>query len=235
MALAVDRVSKSILAKARKLREDFHRHPELAYEERRTARVIADVLRKAGLDEVRTGIAGTGVVGLLRGGRPGKTVALRADIDALPILEESGLPYASVNDGVMHACGHDGHTAILLAVAQVLAGMRADVPGTVKFIFQPAEEGEAGGKQMAEAGVMHDPEVDAIFALHGASGLDVGKIQLAAVPYVAMNGFQINVRGKGGQERRPIPPWTRSSSARRSSRPSRPSSAGRGGRTDRSS
>ena len=198
MALAVDRVSKSILAKARRLREDFHRHPELAYEERRTARVIADVLRKVGLDEVRTGIAGTGVVGLLRGGRPGKTIALRADIDALPILEESGLPYASVNDGVMHACGHDGHMAILLTVAQMLGSMRADVPGTIKFIFQPAEEGEAGGKQMAEAGVMHDPDVDAIFALHGTSGLDVGKIQLAAVPYVAMNGFQINVRGKGG-------------------------------------
>jgi amidohydrolase len=198
MALHVDRVSKTILAKARRLREDFHRHPELAYRERRTASVIARVLREAGVDEVRTGIAETGVVGLLRGGRPGKTIALRADMDALPIQEESGLPYASANAGVMHACGHDGHTAILLATARVLSQMRGEVPGAVKFIFQPAEEGEAGGKRMAEAGVLHDPDVDAIFALHAASWLDVGRIQLAPAPYAAMNGFQIDVYGKGG-------------------------------------
>ncbi len=198
MTPAVDRVTKKDLAAARKLREDLHRHPELAYQEERTASVIARVLREAGLDDVRTGVAETGVVAVLRGGRPGRCVALRADIDALPIQEESDLPYASVNAGVMHACGHDGHTAILLAVARLLAHMRDEVPGTVKFIFQPAEEGEAGGQRMAEAGVLHDPDVDAIFALHATSGLGAGRIQLAPVPYVAMNGFQIDIAGKGG-------------------------------------
>jgi amidohydrolase len=198
MTLAIDRVNKRMLAAARKLREDLHRHPELAFQERRTAGVIARALRDAGLDEVRTGIAETGVLGLLRGGRPGRTVALRADIDALPIQEESGLPYASVREGVMHACGHDGHTAILLAVARLLSGMRREVAGTIKFIFQPAEEGEAGGKRMAEAGVMREPDVDAIFALHASSGLGARKIQLAKVPYAAMNGFQVRIAGKGG-------------------------------------
>jgi amidohydrolase len=198
MTLPVDHLSKGILTAARKLREDLHRHPELAYREERTAGVIARTLREAGLDEVRTGVAGTGVVALLHGGGPGRTVALRADIDALPIREETGLPYASVNDGVMHACGHDGHTAILLGAARVLAETRAHVPGAVKFIFQPAEEGEAGGRRMADAGVMRDPDVDAIFALHAASGLGAGKIQLAPVPYVAMCGFQIDVTGRGG-------------------------------------
>ncbi len=117
MTLAVDHVKKGILTAARKLREDLHRHPELAFREERTAGVIARELREAGLDDVRTGVAGTGVVALLRGGRPGRCIALRADIDALPIQEESEAPYASVNAGVMHACGHDGHTAILLSVA----------------------------------------------------------------------------------------------------------------------
>ncbi len=198
MTLAVDHVKKGVLTAARKLREDLHRHPELAFREERTAGVVARELRRAGLDDVRTGVGETGVVALLRGGRPGRCIALRADIDALPIQEESDAPYASVNAGVMHACGHDGHTAILLSVARVLAGMRDDVPGTIKFIFQPAEEGEAGGQRMAEAGVMRDPDVDAIVALHASSGLGAGRIQLASVPYVAMNGFHIAIAGKGG-------------------------------------
>jgi amidohydrolase len=198
MTLGLDHLDEAALRAARELREDLHRHPELAYREERTAAVIERVLREAGLDEVRTGVAGTGVVALLRGGRPGKTVALRADIDGLPIQEESGLPYASVNSGVMHACGHDGHTAILLTAARVLAGMRQEVPGAIRFIFQPAEEGEAGGRRMVEAGVMREPDVEAIFALHAASGLGAGRIQLAPVPYVAMNGFQIDIAGKGG-------------------------------------
>jgi len=198
MTLAVGHLSKRLLTKARKMREDFHQHPELAYEERRTASVIAETLRAAGLDEVHTGIAETGVVGVLRGERPGATVALRADIDALPIREEMGLPYASVNEGVMHACGHDGHIAILLTVASILAGMREAFAGNVKFIFQPAEEGAAGGKRMAQAGVLHEPDVDAIFALHGTAGLSPGRIRLAPIPYSAMNGWHIEIEGKGG-------------------------------------
>ncbi len=197
MALPVRKVSKKALAQARRIREDLHRHPELGYQEERTASVIAAFLRDLGLDEVRTGVAETGVVGLLRGGDGNRTVALRADIDALPIREETGLPYASVHEGLMHACGHDGHTAILLAVARLLAGMREKLPGNVKFIFQPAEEGGAGGRRMVEEGVLHAPEVDAIFALHGSSEINPGQIRLAPIPNAAMMSFRVDISGRG--------------------------------------
>jgi len=198
MGLSVAKVARRLLARTRRLREDLHRHPELGYQEKRTAAIVAARLRKIGLDQVRTGLAETGVTALLRGARPGKTVALRADMDALPIREETGLPYASVKEGVMHACGHDGHTAILLAVAELLAGMRDQIAGNVKFIFQPAEEGGAGRRRMVEAGCLKGPDADAIFALHGRNGLRPGQIELSLVPNVAVNGFQIDIVGKGG-------------------------------------
>jgi len=197
MSPAIMAVNRRTLDKARRLREDLHRHPELAYEEVRTARVVAAALRAAGVREVRTGVAGTGVVALLRGAHAGRTVALRADMDALPIREETGLPYASVREGVMHACGHDGHTAILTAVAAVLAGMRERIAGRVKFIFQPAEEGGAGGRRMVEEGCLRDPEVDCIFALHARNTVAAGQVELSLTPNVGVNGFRITVHGRG--------------------------------------
>src|SRR5688572_23527062 len=147
-------------------RRDIHRHPELAYEEQRTAALVAERLRALGLDEVRTGVGKTGVVGVLRGGADGgsKTVLLRADMDALPIQEASGVSFESTVPGVMHACGHDAHTAILLGTAKLLSERRAQIPGSVVFMFQPAEEnGGAGAKRMIEDGVLDDPKVDAAF------------------------------------------------------------------------
>src|SRR5262249_43095769 len=147
-------------------RRDLHRHPELGYQEHRTARVVVDRLRAVGVDVVRTEVAGTGVHGLLRGGRPGPTVMLRADMDALPLLEaDRGQPYRSINHGIHHACGHDGHVAILLAVAEVLTECRAQLPGTVSFVFQPAEERDGGAQGMIDGGVL-EPCPDACFGLH---------------------------------------------------------------------
>ncbi|HQR39478.1 MAG TPA: amidohydrolase, partial [Blastocatellia bacterium] len=142
-------------------RRDMHTHPELSNREVRTGKLVADRLRELGL-EVQTGVAGNGVVGILKGGRPGPVVAVRADMDALPIQEVNDVPYKSVNPGVKHACGHDAHTTIELGVAEVLVGMRAQIPGTIKFIFQPAEEGappgeEGGAAQMIKQGVLDNP------------------------------------------------------------------------------
>jgi amidohydrolase len=168
-------------------RHDIHQHPELGDQETRTARLVADHLRALGL-EVRTGVARTGVVGILRGGRPGPVVALRADMDALPVKEATGLPFASRARGnyqgtesdVMHACGHDAHTAMLMAAAEVLAGLRASLPGSVMFIFQPAEEGPSlfmpapdktwGARMMLEEGLFEKDKPNAIFAVHVMPG-----------------------------------------------------------------
>ncbi|MGH6998886.1 MAG: amidohydrolase, partial [Phenylobacterium sp.] len=163
-------------------RRDFHEHPELSNSEVRTAKIVADHLRKLGL-EVRTGVGKTGVVGVLKGGKPGKVVALRADMDALPVAEQTGLPFASKATGkylgqtvpVMHACGHDSHVAILMGTAEILAGMKDQIEGTVVFIFQPAEEGpppgeEGGAPLMVKEGVLTSPKVDAIFGLHAFPG-----------------------------------------------------------------
>ncbi|MGQ0648316.1 MAG: amidohydrolase [Gemmatimonadaceae bacterium] len=168
-------------------RRDIHQHPELANQEVRTAKLVADHLQQLGL-EVKRGVAKTGVIGVLRGGKPGPVVALRADMDALPVVEEVDLPFRSTvratfngqDVGVMHACGHDHHVAILMGIAEVFAGMRADIPGTVKFIFQPAEEGlpigERGGAAvMVEQGALENPKVDAIFGLH-VFPFEVGKV-----------------------------------------------------------
>ena len=174
----VDRRAAQVQGKVVAWRRDIHEHPELSNRETRTADLVAQHLRSLGL-EVRTGVAHTGVIGVLRGAKPGPVVALRADMDALPVTEEVDVPFASrvrttyngQEVGVMHACGHDAHTAILMGVAEVLAGMRNDLPGTVKFIFQPAEEGapvgERGGAElMIEEGALENPKPSAIFGLH---------------------------------------------------------------------
>lgn len=179
------------------LRRDIHAHPECSYQEKRTSSLVAEHLEALGL-EVQTGVAKTGVVGLLRGGKGGRTVALRADMDALKIQEQSGLPYASKIKGRMHACGHDGHTAILLGTANLLSELGSGFRGNVKFIFQPAEEGGAGAKLMCERGVLLNPEVDAIFALHSWPFTEVGTI---AIKYGTMmasaDAFRLVIRGKG--------------------------------------
>ena len=207
----VKSVSKAILRTARRLREDIHKHPELGFCEERTAALVADFLREAGLDEVQTGLAETGVVGLLKGGKRGKSVALRADMDALPILEETGLPYASANEGVMHACGHDGHTAVLLGTARLLAGMRDRIAGNVKFIFQPAEEGapqgeEGGARLMVKEGVLENPKVDVIFGLHIWALMEAGTIGYRPEgAMAASDGLRITVKGK---QTHGSTPWT---------------------------
>jgi len=202
--------AQDILAAAQRLapevvadRRTIHQHPELLYQEHQTSALVAARLRALGI-EVRTGVAGTGVVGLLRGARPGKTVLLRADMDALPIEEQSQVAYRSQNPGVMHACGHDAHTAMLLGVARLLSDRRGEIRGCVKLMFQPAEEGGAGALRMIEEGLMDEPAVDGAFALHvdalhyaGEVGLRVGPTNAAA------DRFTITVRGKGGHAARP--------------------------------
>jgi amidohydrolase len=193
-------IAESIVAD----RRTIHQQPELAYKEEKTAALVADRLRDLGL-EVRTGVGGTGVVGVLTGGQPGKTVLLRADMDALPILEKNETVYCSQNSGVMHACGHDGHTAMLLGVAQIFAARREELAGNVKFMFQPAEEGGFGALRMLEQGLLEtEPEVDGAFALHVDSGRYTGQIALLAGPSMAAaDRFTITVKGEGGHASRP--------------------------------
>jgi amidohydrolase len=187
-------------------RRHLHEHPELGFEEVETSRFVAERLQALGVEEIRTGIAKTGVTGLIRGGRgPGRTVLLRADMDALPILEENDVPYVSQHAGVMHACGHDGHTAVLLGVARLLMDQRDSFAGTVKLLFQPAEELPPGGaKPMIEAGVLEDPHVDAVFGLHVDQDAPVGRISLIAGPAMAAaDRFTIVIKGKGGHGAKP--------------------------------
>jgi amidohydrolase len=162
-------------------RRDFHMHPELSNREERTSRVIAARLKELGLDEIRTGVSYHGIVALLKGAKPGPVVAIRADMDALPIEETLDVPYKSLNKGVKHACGHDVHMTVALGTAEVLSRMRADLTGSVKFIFQPAEEGApegetSGAERMIREGALENPRVAAIFALHTMPDLEVGKI-----------------------------------------------------------
>jgi len=196
-------------------RRDIHQHPELGDQETRTSRLVAEHLRGLGL-EVRTGMARTGVVGILKGGKPGRTVALRADMDALPVKEPEGLPFASKETAqyhgkrvpVMHACGHDAHTAMLMATAEVLAGLKDDLPGMVMFIFQPAEEGSSlfapatgkswGAKLMLEEGLFEKVKPDAVFALHVMPG-PLGEISYRSGPTTASSDtLEITVTGKQG-------------------------------------
>jgi amidohydrolase len=180
-------------------RRHLHMHPELSMLEHATAAFVAEALAPLGLDEIRTGVGETGVVGTLVGGKPGRVTLLRADMDGLPIRESNAVEYRSRADGVMHACGHDGHVAILLAAAKTLAAGRADVPGTLVFCFQPGEEGKAGALKMIKDGVLEHPHVERTFALHLYSGLDVGKIGVRDGPYFASaDEFDLIIRGKGG-------------------------------------
>lgn len=180
------------------LRRDFHRHPELSHQERRTAEIIAERLHAAKL-EVRTGVGGTGVVGVLHGDRPGPTIAWRADIDALPLTELLEAPFASGTPGVMHACGHDGHTAIAIVMADILAARRAELPGTAVFLFQPAEEVLGGARPMIEAGALDDPRVDEVYGLHLTTLQPVGQVQVRPGPSMASaDAFSVEVRGAGG-------------------------------------
>jgi len=204
----IDRRAALVEGKVVAWRRDIHAHPELSNREVRTAQMVADHLRALGL-EVRTGVAHNGVVGVLRGGKPGRVVALRADMDALPVTEEVNVPFASKvratyngqDVGVMHACGHDAHVAILMGVAELLAGMKADLPGTVKFIFQPAEEGvpsgESGGAEMMIAeGALDNPKPGAIFGLH-VFPYPAGEIHYRAGGAMASaDGLRIVVRGR---------------------------------------
>jgi amidohydrolase len=181
------------------VRRRLHAAPELSMVEFDTAAFVAQQLSTLGLDEVRTGIGVTGVLGTLRGDRPGPVTLLRADMDALPITELNAVTYRSSRDGVMHACGHDGHVAILLAAARTLAARRAEIPGTLVFCFQPGEEGHAGAKKMIEDGALERPHVERTFALHLYSGLDVGKIGVRDGPFFASaDEFDLTIRGKGG-------------------------------------
>jgi len=189
-------------------RRDFHQNPELSNREFRTAAIVAEHLQSLGM-EVQTGIAHTGVVGILKGGKPGPVVLLRADMDGLPVPERNDLPFKSIARGeyngedvpVMHACGHDTHVAILMAVAEILSELKDDLPGTVKFLFQPAEEGapkgeEGGAEMMVAEGVLQNPTVDAAFALHVSASQEAGHIGFASGPrYASVDDFKITVHG----------------------------------------
>ena len=183
---------------SRDLRRDLHKHPELGFREVRTANIVAQELKQLGL-EVTTGVAETGVIGLLHGSRSGPTVLLRFDMDALPIQEETGLEFASEVQGVMHACGHDGHVAVGLTVARILSSERQNFKGTFKFMFQPAEEGLGGAAGMIAAGVLENPRVDAALALHLWNERPVGWTAVVPGPFMAgADIFSIQIKGKGG-------------------------------------
>jgi len=184
-------------------RRHLHQHPELEMQEENTARFVAEKLRDLGI-ETTVGIATTGVLGLLHGAHPGKTVLLRADMDALPIEELNDVPYRSQHPGVMHACGHDSHTAMLLGVARLLSERREELHGTVKIAFQPAEESVGGAAPMIAAGVMENPHVDAAFGVHIAQDLPVGTIGVGAGPAnAAVDEAIITIKGLGGHAARP--------------------------------
>jgi amidohydrolase len=205
----IDDAAKTVEPRVIEYRRDIHQHPELGNREFRTSKLIADRLKQLGI-EVRTPIAHTGVVGLLRGGKPGRVVGLRADMDALPVTEQVDLPFKSTvrstyngqDVGVMHACGHDAHVAILLGVAEVLSSVRGDLPGTVVFLFQPAEEGapqgeEGGAALMVKEGALDNPKVDAVFGLHVTSRIAVGQISYRpGAEMAAVDSFRIKVLGK---------------------------------------
>jgi len=183
-------------------RRDIHAHPETAFEEHRTAQLVADKLREFGL-EVETGIAGTGVVGTLTRGRGNRAIGLRADLDALPIVEQNTFDHASKHPGRMHACGHDGHTTMLLGAARYLAEA-GDFEGTVNFIFQPAEENEGGGRAMIEAGLFDKYPVESVFGMHNIPGMAVGTFAIRPGPMMAaFDIFRLTVTGRGGHAAMP--------------------------------
>ncbi|HKB44711.1 MAG TPA: amidohydrolase [Chitinophagaceae bacterium] len=212
VSTAADKIETKCIA----WRRDIHQHPELGNREFRTSKLISEQLKKLGI-EVKEGVAKTGVVGILRGGKPGPCIALRSDMDALPIIENVNIPFASKEKstyngqevGVMHACGHDSHIAMLMSAAEILAGMKNEIKGTVKFIFQPAEEGppegeEGGAPLMVKEGVMDNPKVDVIFGLHIESNIEVGRIEYKPGAFMASSDwFTIKVKGKGSHGSQP--------------------------------
>lgn len=209
MSREIDAATVKIMPQVIEWRRFIHQHPELSNRELNTSKLVAEQLRKLGI-EVRTGIARTGVVGILKGGQPGPVIGLRADMDALPVTERVDLPFKSVEKadyngqtvGVMHACGHDSHVAMLLGTANVLAGMKDKIKGTVVFIFQPAEEGppageEGGAPLMVKEGVMDNPKIDAIFGIHINAQTEIGKIKYkSGAEMAASDWFTIKVKGK---------------------------------------
>jgi amidohydrolase len=179
-------------------RRDIHRHPELGFEETRTAKIVSETLADLGL-EVTTGIAETGVVGILKGNTEAPVLLLRFDMDALPILEETGADYASENSGKMHACGHDSHVAVGLSVAKLLAKHQEELQGTIKFVFQPAEEGGGGAEKMVKQGILDHPKVDYSMAMHVWNDKPVGWYALTPGPMMAgAEIFSVKITGKGG-------------------------------------
>jgi amidohydrolase len=180
----IDEIMPGVIADRRHL----HQHPELGFQEFETAKLVAERLESMGVEDIRTGIAVTGVTGLIKGtkkGAPDTVVLVRADMDALPILEENEVDYRSQVDGKMHACGHDAHTSMLLGVGRLLLDRRDEFGGTVKLLFQPAEEGGGGARVMIEEGVLEDPAVDLVFGQHVAAEMPVGKIELRGGPCMA--------------------------------------------------
>ncbi len=214
----VNQLASQVESKVIEWRRDFHQFPELSNREFKTSAKVEKHLRGLGL-EVRTGIAHTGVLGILKGGKPGPVIALRADMDALPVVERVPLPFASKEKttyldkevGIMHACGHDSHTAILMGVAEILTGMQKDIKGTIMFIFQPAEEGappgeEGGAKLMLKEGLFDDPKPEVVFGLHVSSDLEVGHIKYKPEGAMAASDhLTIKVKGKQSHGSRP---WT---------------------------
>jgi amidohydrolase len=180
------------------IRRDLHRIPETAYTEKKTSAYVADYLNNLGL-EVQTGIARYGVLGLMKNDRPGPTLMIRADMDALPLKEDTGLDFASEHEGVMHACGHDAHMAMVLGAATVLNKIKNELKGNIKFLFQPAEEGPGGAKPMIEAGVMENPKVDYSIGCHVWPDIPEGTIGVRPGPFMAaMDRFDIKIKGRGG-------------------------------------
>ena len=185
------------------LRRELHKHPELSWKEKQTAERIKGWLRSQGIAEIQS-VTDTGVAALTRGGHPGPTIMYRADIDALPIVEESGAEFASASEGVMHACGHDGHIAVALILASLLHQRRQDLRGNVKVIFQPAEEIGSGAQAMIEQGIMEDPKVDAVLGLHVAAEMPIGMLGITPGPTAAaVDDFEITILGKGGHAASP--------------------------------
>ncbi len=196
-ALTVD-VPAEVTAEVVATRRDLHQHPELGFEEHRTAALVADRLRALGF-EVHTGIGQTGVVGVVHGAAPGKTIMLRADMDGLPIDEENEVPYRSESAVHMHACGHDGHVAMLLGAARVVMSRRDEIAGTVCFLFQPAEEGKGGAKAMVEDGVLERFGIERAYGLHLASAHPVGQVGFReGAFYASSDSIEITIEGKGG-------------------------------------
>lgn len=194
----------SVLAETIEFRHSRHEKPELTWQEKETSETVADTLSKIPGVSVQKGVGKLGVVGTLKGDKPGPVVALRADMDALPILEKTTVPYKSKNEGSMHACGHDGHMANLMGSAKVLSRFKSELRGTIKFVFQPAEEGGAGARSMRDDGVLTSPKVDAIFGLHGWPELEVGKIFVRTGPIAAAHAVvKVTVTGTGGHAAMP--------------------------------